>query len=281
MVNLKNNILSVDIDTLGAEIKRITVNGEDRLWNGDPAIWHGTAPVLFPMCGGLRDDKFTHNGKEYHLAKHGFAKMMNFEVESKTETAAVLLLKSNEETLKQFPWEFEFRVKFALDSGKITVIYDVKNLSDDTMYMSVGAHEAYACPEGIEQYDVIFEREETLNAWNLNGNLLDGTVTPVLKESRVLPLYEKYFAVDALVFKDIRSNLVTLRNRVTGKSVSLDFTDFDYFLLWQKPGAPYICLEPWSGVTPLENSSYELKEKDGITAVEPGKNCAFTHKIYF
>lgn len=281
MVNLKNNILSVDIDTLGAEIKRITVNGEDRLWSGDPNVWEGTAPVLFPMCGGLRDDKFTHNGKEYHLAKHGFAKKMNFEVESKTETAAVLLLKSNEETLKQFPWEFEFRVKFALDFGRITVIYDVKNLSDDTMYMSVGAHEAYACPEGIEQYDVIFEREETLNAWNLNGNLLDGTVTPVLKESRVLPLYEKYFAVDALVFKDVKSNFVTLRNRVTGKSVSLDFTDFDYFLLWQKPGAPYICLEPWSGATPLENSSYELKEKDGITAVEPGKNCAFTHKIYF
>ena len=233
------------------------------------------------MCGGLRDDKFTHGGKEYHLAKHGFAKKMNFEVESKTETAAVLLLKSNEETLKQFPWEFEFRVKFALDSGKITVIYDVKNLSDDTMYMSVGAHEAYACPEGIEQYDVIFEREETLNAWNLNGNLLDGTVTPVLKESRVLPLYEKYFAVDALVFKDIRSNLVTLRNRVTGKSVSLDFTGFNYFLLWTKPGAGYICLEPWSGITPLENSSYELKEKDGITAVESGKSYAVAHKIYF
>ena len=91
MVNLKNNILSVDIDTLGAEIKRITVNGEDRLWSGDPAIWHGTAPVLFPMCGGLRDDKFTHGGKEYHLAKHGFAKKMNFEVESKTETAAVFI----------------------------------------------------------------------------------------------------------------------------------------------------------------------------------------------
>ena len=147
MVNLKNNILSVDIDTLGAEIKRITVNGEDRLWSGDPNVWEGTAPVLFPMCGGLRDDKFTHGGKEYHLAKHGFARKMNFEVESKTETAAVLLLKSNEETLKQFPWEFEFRVKFALDFGRITVIYDVKNLSDDTMYMSVGAHEAYACPD--------------------------------------------------------------------------------------------------------------------------------------
>ena len=100
MITLKNSMMTVDIDTNGAEIRRITVNGEDRLWNGDPAVWHGTAPVLFPMCGGLRDDKFTHDGKEYHLAKHGFAKKMNFEVESKTETAAVLLLKSNEESLK-------------------------------------------------------------------------------------------------------------------------------------------------------------------------------------
>ena len=281
MITLKNSMMTVDIDTNGAEIRRITVNGEDRLWNGNPAVWHGTAPVLFPMCGGLRDDKFTHCGKEYTLQKHGFARKMNFEVESETETLAVLLLKSNEETLKQFPWEFEFRVKFALDCGRIAVTYDVKNLSDDTMYMSCGAHEAYACPEGIEQYDVIFEREETLNAWNLNGNLLDGKLTPVLKESRILPLYNRYFDVDALVFKDIKSHFVTLRNRVTGKSVSLDFTGFEYFLLWTKPGAGYVCLEPWNGITPLENSSYELSEKEGITSVEPGCNYALTHKIYF
>ena len=103
MITLKNSMMTVDIDTNGAEIRRITVNGEDRLWNGDPTVWHGTAPVLFPMCGGLRDDKFTHCGKEYTLQKHGFARKMNFEVESETETSAVLLLKSNEETLKQFP----------------------------------------------------------------------------------------------------------------------------------------------------------------------------------
>ena len=42
MITLKNSMMTVDIDTNGAEIRRITVNGEDRLWNGDPTVWHGT-----------------------------------------------------------------------------------------------------------------------------------------------------------------------------------------------------------------------------------------------
>ena len=94
MVNLKNNILSVDIDTLGAEIRRITVNGEDRLWSGDPDVWEGTAPVLFPMCGGLRDDKFTHGGKEYHLAKHGFAKKWILRLKAKPKLRLSCCLKA-------------------------------------------------------------------------------------------------------------------------------------------------------------------------------------------
>ena len=62
MVNLKNNVMSVKISEKGAEMRQIVVNGENRLWSGDPAFWDGTAPVLFPVCGGLPDDKFTYKG---------------------------------------------------------------------------------------------------------------------------------------------------------------------------------------------------------------------------
>ena len=88
MITLKNSMMTVDIDTNGAEIRRIIVNGEDRLWNGDPAVWHGTAPVLFPMCGGLRDDKFTHCGKEYTLQKHGFARKMKDTAKEREQTVS-------------------------------------------------------------------------------------------------------------------------------------------------------------------------------------------------
>lgn len=281
MVKIKNDVLSVEIDTLGAEMKKIEVNGEDRLWSGDPAYWSGRAPILFPICGGLKDDKFTFEGKEYTLKKHGFAKSCEFSVEKATENSAVFLLKSNEETLKQFPWSFELRVTYTLRGSCIKISYDVKNTSDKPMYMSIGSHEAYACPEGIEDYDVIFEKKETLNSCVLDGNLIAHSTVPIIKETDTLPLYEKYFAVDALVFKDLKSRSAALRNRKTGKSVTVDFEGCDYFLLWMKPGAGYICMEPWAGIPAMADAGYDITEKEGINEVKPGAVFHLDHTIHF
>ena len=281
MVTLKNSIMSVEISEKGAEMRRVTVNGEERLWSGDPAFWTGTAPVMFPICGGLPDDKFTYAGREYTLIKHGFARLTDFEVEKQNGLSATFLLRSNAETLKMYPWEFEFRIAYSLKGSRIEIDYDVKNLSDDTMYVSPGAHEAYACPEGIEDYDVIFEKKETLYSCVLHGNLISENRIPIIKDTDTLPLYYSYFAVDALVFKDLKSRFATLRNRKTGKSTSVSFEGFDYFLLWTKPQAGYICMEPWTGIPPMIGSDIDITQKDGITAVKAGDTLKATHSIYF
>lgn len=281
MVKLKNEFIKVEIDEKGAEMRKVTVNGEERLWNGDPAFWTGTAPVLFPICGGLPDDKFTFKGKEYTLNKHGFAKVSVFEVEKITDTSAVFLLRSSKETLEKYPWDFELRITYTLRDTAIKIVYDVTNKSGETMYMSIGSHEAYACPEGIEDYDVIFEKKETLNAYDLDGNLTASTVTPIIMDTDTLPLYYKYFAIDALVFKNLKSRFATLRNRKTGKSVSVSFPDCDYFLLWTKPNAGYICLEPWTGIQPAVGSGYDITEKEGISSVKAGDTKTVTHTLYF
>lgn len=281
MVTLKNNVMSVEISQKGAEMRRVTVNGEERLWSGDPAFWTGTAPVMFPICGGLHEDKFTYAGKEYTLTKHGFAKLMDFEVENQNGLSATFLLRNNAETLKMYPWEFEFRITYSLKGSRIKIDYDVKNLSNDTMYVSPGAHEAYACPEGIEDYDVIFEKKETLYSCTLDGNLISEKRIPIIKDTDTLPLYYSYFAVDALVFKDLKSRFATLRNRKTGKCTSVGFDGFDYFLLWTKPGAGYICMEPWTGIPPMVGSDKDITAKEGITAVAAGDTLKLTHSIYF
>lgn len=281
MVKITNGIITVEIAELGAEIKKLTVNGEDRLWSGDPEWWANVAPVLFPICGGLKDDKFTFEGKTYDLQKHGFAKLMEFEVEKTGKSFATFLLKDTPETLKSFPWEFEFRITYTLIGHRVEVKYDVKNLSSKTMYMSVGSHEAYACPEGIEDYDIIFEKKENLKAAVVKGKLLGRETETVLLDSDTLPLYNKYFDVDALVFTDLKSRFVTLRNRKTGKSVSVSFPDRDYLLLWTKPSAPYICIEPWSGIPSYEDDSLDITAKTGINAVPPNTHFISTHNIHF
>ncbi len=281
MVVLDNGILRVEIAEKGAEIRRATVGGEERLWNGDPEFWNGVAPVLFPICGGLRDDKFTLCGREYDIVKHGFARHMDFTLESSGETFAVFLLRETEETLKMYPWKFELRIKYTLVGGGVRVEYDVKNNSDSTMYTAIGAHEAYACPEGIEDYDVIFERKETLRAANVEGALLSREGKIVLKDGNVLPIYTKYFEVDALVFTDMKSRFVTLRNRKTGKETSVDFNGFDYMLLWTVPGAGYLCIEPWTSIPSYVDEGYEISAKEGMTAVEPNGHFTRTHTVYF
>lgn len=281
MVVLDNGKIRIEIAELGAEIRRVTVDGEERFWNGDEKYWTGVAPVLFPICGGLKDKKYTVNGKEYFLENHGFARRMIFETESADENTAVFLLRDTPETLKVYPWHFELRVKYTLDEKNIRVEYDVKNLSDSTMYAAVGAHEAYLCPEGIEDYDIIFSENETLNSHVLDGCLLTRDTVTYLSNSKVLPIYSRYFDVDTLVFTDIKSRFVTLKNRKTEKKVSVEFNGFDNLLIWTKQGAPYLCIEPWTTCPSYTDIGYEISDKVGMTAIEPDGSFNKVHTIYF
>jgi galactose mutarotase-like enzyme len=149
------------------------------------------------------------------------------------------------------------------------------------MYVSVGGHEAYACPEGIEDYDIIFEKKETLNAHRLSDEGISRMRDTVLKDSDTLPLYNKYFDIDALVFTDLKSRFVTLRNRKNGKSTSVSFPGFDYLLLWMKPGAGYICIEPWTTIPSYTDDGYDITLKEGMQRVMPDEHFKRNHIIYF
>lgn len=281
MVTIDNGILKVGIHEKGAELASVIKDGKEYIWCADPAIWAGSAYILFPICGGLKEDKYLLGGKEYFQQKHGFARHKTFKVEENTGTRAVFLLTDDEDTLKGFPFKFELRAIFELQGDRLITTYKVKNLNDNTMYFSIGSHEAYATPEGIEQYDVIFDKNETLETVQLAGNLLGDTTIPVLCDGKVLPLYDKYFFFDALVFRGVKSRKATLKNRITGREVMIEYPDNDYVLLWHKHGAPYICFEPWSGINDTVGSSYNIEEKEGIIPLDGGKEYTNVHTITF
>ncbi len=281
MVTIKNEIIRVEIIEKGAEIRFVSVNGEQRFWNGDPAFWDGVAPVLFPNCGAMRDDKYTIDGVEYTIPKHGFAKDIDFSVESVSDNSAVFLLTDNPDTLKCYPWHFEFRIKYTLVGASIRVEYDVKNNSESSMYFALGSHEAYYCPEGVEDYDIIFEHKETLKSYLAEEGILLRKADTVLFESDTLPLYDKYFKIDALILTDLKSRFATLRNRKNGKSVSVSFPDCNYLLIWTEPGAPFVCLEPWTAPPSYIDEDYDIKKKEGMMALEPHTHYKKSHIIYF
>ncbi len=279
MISLKNERLTAEICELGAELKSLKMDGHEYLWQADPQVWPKTAPVLFPMLCFLRDGKYLLNGKEYFLQKHGFAREKLFEVERVCDTGAVFLLRDDEQTAKVYPFKFEFRVIFTLDGTSLKITYNVKNLNDCAMYFSVGAHEAYATPEGIEAYDIIFPQKETFDSLLLNDGLLMDNSMLIAKNTEVLPLYDKYFVLDTLIFKDLKSKSCVLRNRKTERCVRVDFPDCDYLALWHKMSAGYLCIEPWSGVNDRYDSNYDITQKQGIVTLPAFEEYNNTHII--
>ncbi len=278
-VTIKNKNISVTIAARGAELQNITKNGVEYLWEGDPAVWASRAPILFPICGGLKDDTFILDGEKYSIKKHGYVRYETFEVESVEPERVVFLLRSDEKSMAQFPFVYEFRVIYTLTENGVDIEYAVKNKSEKEMYFSVGAHEGFACPEGIEEYSIIFEKEEELDSTILDGNYLTYETVNVGKNTVELPLKTEYFLKDALVFLNLRSRRATLLHRASGRKLTVDFEGFDTFLLWTFPNAKYICLEPWCGMPDFVDSDMDITHKKGIIALSAGSETVKKHSI--
>ncbi|MFH1512817.1 MAG: hypothetical protein ABIG45_05650, partial [Bacillota bacterium] len=243
IVTIRSEALTAVISTLGAELQSIRdVNGVERLWQGDPQYWAGRAPILFPVAGGFRDDVYELNGKRYSMPKHGFVRKLEWRVECMQGNAVTFL---TNQTYEGFPFLYQLRARFALKDSALSVTYDVANCGQCTFYFGIGAHEGYATPEGIEAYSIIFDEEETLENYELKGNLICRKPVILVENTRELPLLYRYFNVDALVFPTLKSRGVTLRSKLHNRKIRVDFPQHDTLILWTKPDAGFICIEPW------------------------------------
>lgn len=278
IIKISNGALTADISTMGAELISLKKDGFENIWDGNPEVWSGHAPILFPVCGQLKDGKFTYCGKEYFLGGHGFARRSLFILEEKSENSATFLLKSSEETLAVYPFSFEFRARFTLSDNALVTEYIVTNTDTKEMYFSVGSHEAYVCPEGIEEYSLVFSAEEDLENTLLSGPLLThehenfGTVSE-------FPLKYEYFPPrDTLIFEKLKTRSVTLRHRPTGREITVDFEGSDKLLIWTMD-TKYLCIEPWCGLPDYVDTNYDITQKAGIMTLAPEKTVTKTHKI--
>ncbi len=279
MITISNSVITAEISEMGAELKSLRKDGFEYIWKGDPQVWEDSAPVLFPIVGSLKDDKYKFEGREYKLTHHGFASKKEFSVKKKSDTAVTLLLCDDSETFKCYPFKFELRVTFTLKDTTLEICYKVKNRGKNTMYFSLGSHEAYATPEGVEDYDIIFDEKENLETILLNGGLLQDNKMLIAKNTNVMPLYDKYFILDTLLFEGLKSKQCILRNRKTERTVKIDFPDSDYIAFWHYPSSSYLCIEPWSGLPDNQNSDYDITKKDGIITLKEAEEYRNIHKI--
>lgn len=276
-ITLKNPCLRVIISTKGAEMQSIVdAHGEERLWNGDPAFWTGRAPVLFPVAGGLREDGYRLDGQWYPMQKHGFARGEEWALESADDTSATFLLTAQK---PGFPFEYAFRATYRLEENRIRVSYQLENLDRRIIWASMGGHEAYTCPGGVEEYQIVFDEPETLMHHPLEGNLIHHEGVCLGENTRTLNLNEELLANDALVFFGLKSTGVTLQKKDGSRPIRVDFAGNPTIMFWHKPGAPYLCIESWNNHPDFVDAPLDITQKPDYIGLEPGGKAAREHII--
>ena len=276
---IKKGQITANINYLGAELCSLIKDGKEYVWDGNPAVWANHAPILFPVCGGLKNNKFIHGGKEYQLGKHGFAKFEKFKLYDKTKDYVSFVLSYNKRTLEQYPFKFDLFVNFyALDSG-LRVEYKVVNKDEKNVYFAIGGHEGYALHDNIEDYSLIFSDAETLRTYEIEGGLLSGKSVIQKENVKEIKLNYDYFKIDAIILENVNSKTVTLRNDLSGDSITVSYDDFKHLLIWTKPSAKFICIEPWTAMPDLTSSNNVLTEKPDIIELKVNEIKTFTHYI--
>lgn len=266
---LKNEFLEVKINHLGAELSALIKEEENLIWTIDEKYWNKTSPVLFPIVGRLKNDSYTLNGQQFEMLRHGFARNYNFELLSKTASEAIFLLKHSPETLKIYPFAFEFQIQYTLKPNLLEVKYSVFNTSDENMPFSVGAHPALNIKGNIEGYDILFEdAANDLLTYTIESDLFSGETEVLPLQKGLLNLNYELFRHDALVFKNYAVKALTLFHKKK-PLLSLRLPDFPFLGIWTKRNAPFLCLEPWCGVADKADHSGNFLEKEGINILAP------------
>lgn len=279
MITVSNEFLTATFSEIGAELKSLKYCEKEYIWYGDPAFWTGSSPILFPICSGLKDDEFIYEGKVYKMQKHGFARRSEWVAENVGDGTVTFLLSSKNCPCDNYPFEYEFRITYTLIGKKVNVEFNIKNLTDGNMYFSVGAHEAYLCPEGIDSYEIVFEKTENFDAYQLDGPLLTDNTKSYGQNTNTIALQDSLFDNDCLIFKNLNSRSVILQNKTTKQKIKVDFEGFDYLLLWTVPGAPYICIEPWCGITDNVATNKDFTQKEGIEKLAKGEQFTRVHSF--
>lgn len=277
MYQLKNEKLTIEVNKTGAELCKIasTKNKTDFLWDAKQNIWRSYAPNLFPIIGALKNNTYLFDGKAYQLPKHGLVRNnSNIQLHKQSENKLIFELIANEETLKQYPFKFKFYTSYTLKDNTLAVTYKIKNIDSKTMYFSIGGHPAFKCPvfnnENYNDYSLVFDKIESAKRYmmDIERGLVTSETKSVFNDSHNLPLKHELFNEDALIFKDLESERISLKSKTHGEILSFQFEGFPYFGIWAKPNGNFVCLEPWLGVADHVDTNQQLTDKEGIIALE-------------
>ncbi len=282
-VQLTHGDARATIALLGAEARTWRIAGRDLLWPGDPAIWSDISPILYPVVGWTRDGARVE-GMQFALGLHGFARFETFAVEVAGPDFARLTLSDNERTHAVYPFEFALVLEYRLSRETLEMAIEVANPGVRPAPYACGLHPGFRWPlggAGREGALVRFEKAERPEVPRIEpGGLVGKTMRPIPLQGRDLPLSDALFANDALCFLNSASRSLAFVD-ASGASITMEFPGFPHAALWTRPGAPFICLEAWTGYSDPDGFTGELSEKPGMRALDPGARARHEARFVF
>ena len=280
ITTIRKGGLEASIDSMGAQLMSLRLNGNEYLWQGDKKYWPRRAPILFPIVGCLRNNFAKSAAGEVHLGRHGLARNYEHAIVEQTDASVTLELESTPETMRAYPYAFRLNMTYAVDGERMVQRYSVTNTGDEIMPFTLGGHPAFNVPapgtagEGFSDYELRFARPWTAVSPSIDTDgLCDfGNPFTLFEDADSLSLshglFDKYLT---LTLQDVPGRTVTLLGTKSRHGVKLDFGDFPYLGVWSAPGAPFVAIEPWRGVATCYDESDIFEEKRGMESLDLGQ----------
>lgn len=278
-LRIHNEFLDVHVNRKGAELSSVR-NKANRefIWQAE-TIWQRHAPNLFPIVGSLLDHEYLFESELFKLTHHGFARDLDFDVLHQSEHSICFILQQNQDTYQSYPFNFTLLITYALNKNSLEQTFRVINKDTKKMPVSFGGHPAFNV-HAIDEYEILFEFNENVKANILAGPYISNDKFDVIQGNKIL-LDKHTFDEDALVFHNLKSNWVKLIHKLSTHAVKVDISDFPYLGIWSKPGAPFVCIEPWQGVADLVSHDKNISKKEGVILLETGKEVSKTFEMEF
>lgn len=271
---ISNGTLTVEIESLGAQLKSIKKDGVEYLWQGDERYWADRALNIFPYVARLYGGRYMLDGKEYNMNIHGFAWTSEFAVYNIENGSVTFLLSDSKETLKSYPRRFDFYITYFLAENTINILYKVVNKDDKVMYFGLGGHPGFNLPlekgRAFEDYSISFDKEcYPVRIGFTPDCFLNGEDIPYpLKDNRIAMCHD-LFDDDAIVLKNMSRKVILEGGK---RSVTVDFPQMPYLGIWHAPktDAPYVCIEPWCSLPAFYGKTAVFEEQKDLLSLNPG-----------
>ena len=274
---LKNEQLQIVVSEHGAELQSIQdAEGKEYLWQGDSKYWGRRSPILFPIVCGLWDDCYRLDGYEYKMARHGFARDLDFKLINKTDTKVTFALEDSPETHRCYPYHFMLSITYRLDGNKIHVIWHVHNTDKNEIHFQIGGHPAFMIP-GMKEGDEVkgtvrFDNKGKLERLigNMKGCIIPGRFDVGSKDG-IWHFTEDSFKEDCVIIDKSQVKQVALLDEEGQPSVTVDMKT-PCVGIWAPYGkhAPFVCIEPWYGIHDKVEYSGDFRQKYLMNHLQPG-----------